>query len=163
MTLNVRRHLNGLPQPRADRWSVRAPLLSRFFKTERPALLAMQEVLPDQVRFVRESLGGTYGFVGRGRNARGGGEACPVFYDAARLELLDWRQTALSSTPEVPGSRSWASLFPRVMVSVLFRDCVTGVGFRAVNTHFDPCARGRVPTRPPSSVTRSRSTSIPWS
>ena len=55
------------------------------------------------------ALGPAYARIGYGRNANRDGEACPVFYDTARVELLDWRQLALSNTPAVPGSRSATS------------------------------------------------------
>ena len=101
-------------------------------------MLAAQEVLPRQARLIRAALGSEYHWVGRGRSREGRGEGCTVFYDAARLELRSWQPFALSSTPEVPGSRSWGSVFPRIAVSAVFRDRSTGAEFRVVNTHLDP-------------------------
>ena len=108
---------------------------------ERPTLLATQEALPGQARWVLDALGATYRSLGRGREAGGTGEGCPVFFDADRLELLEWQQDALSDTPHVEGSRSWGNLFPRILVVARFRDRVTSEQFRLINTHLDPLCR----------------------
>ena len=60
-----------------------------------------------------------------------------MFYDATRLELLDWRQVALSDTPDRAGSRSWGNLIPRVAVIAHLRDRLTSTEFRCINTHLD--------------------------
>lgn len=138
MTWNVRRPMCEWSWNRADRWSVRKPRLRALLQAERPSVLAAQEAVPEQARVIRDSLGGQYRWIGRGRSRDGRGEGCPVFYDSARLELRQWRQFALSETPEVPGSRSWGSMFPRIVVTAVFRDRSTGAMFRLVNTHLDP-------------------------
>ena len=144
MTYNVRRRLPPLPFGRADRWSERGALLRRLLAAERPSIVGVQEALGDQARFVAASLGPAYRAIGRGRNADGGGEGCPVVYDSARLELLDWNQLALSNTPGVPGSRSWGNPIPRIAVVARFRDRHTAATLRFVNTHLDPfSARSR--------------------
>lgn len=144
MTLNVRRRL-PFSLRAADRWSARRHRVRALLRSERPTILATQEVLPDQARWVQRSLGEQYTFIGRGRDARGAGEGCPVFFDTERLELLEWEQLALSRTPEVAGSRSWGTVFPRVLVYARVRDRRTGAEFRVVNTHLDPfSARARV-------------------
>ena len=78
-----------------------------------------------------------YRWVGRGRGADGRGEGCPIYYDAERLELLDWEQTALSDRPSRPGSTSWGNIIPRIMVCATFTDRATSRNFLAVNTHLD--------------------------
>ena len=97
----------------------------------------MQEALPHQARVVGDALGASYRFVGRGRNADGGGEGCPIFWDDRRLELIRADQRALSRTPDVAGSRSWWSLFPRILTVGVFRDRSTGARFTVINTHLD--------------------------
>ena len=145
MGYNIRRLL---PRPLSwggDRWPVRAPLLARLLADESPTVLGLQEALPQQTEFVLRALGPRYRAVGVGRGAHGGGEACPVVYDSARLELLDWHQLALSGTPATPGSRSWGNPVPRVVVVARLRDRATGAALRVVNTHFDPfSARSRL-------------------
>lgn len=137
MTANIRRRLDRFAWRAADRWQLRRDRLRRQLQTMRPHLLGVQEALPSQAWWVRESLGDCYRFVGHGRSVSGGGEGCPVFYDASRLELLDWQQIALSDTPSRAGSRSWGNVIPRVAVSAHFRDRRTSAEFRCVNTHLD--------------------------
>lgn len=126
-----------LPPRSKDAWGRRKHLLGPLLAEEQPALLGVQEALLDQSRFVQESLGPSYARIGYGRNANRDGEACPIFYDTARIELLGWRQFALSGTPLVPGSRSWGNRVPRLVVQAELRDLATGIEFRALNTHFD--------------------------
>ncbi len=145
MTFNVRRRLGGLALRPADRWRARRPRMRALVRAERPTLLGVQEARPDQADAIRDALGAGYRFVGRGREAGGRGEGCPLFYDTERLQLLEWDQRALSDRPDVAGSRSWGNLLPRVVVRASFLDRVTGIRFTAINTHLDPFSqRSRV-------------------
>jgi len=137
MTWNIRRRMTHLVKRSPDLWSRRRHLMERLLNEERPALLATQEALPDQARFVLEALGEGYRRVGRGRGDRGGGEGCPIFFDSRRLRLEEWSQSALSGTPAVRGSRTWGNLVPRIVVSATFTDLATGIRFLVLNTHFD--------------------------
>jgi endonuclease/exonuclease/phosphatase family metal-dependent hydrolase len=137
MTYNIRRRMPTLRPDSPDRWATREPLLRRLLAAEQPALLGVQEALADQVDVVVDALGPHYRWVGLGRMADGSDERCPIFYDSRRLELTDWRQWALSATPETPGSRSWGNLVRRVVVSADFTDTATGARVLAFNTHFD--------------------------
>lgn len=136
MTWNVRRPMPfGLRA--ADRWTRRAPRLAALLREENPTVLGVQEALPQQAGFIRDALGGTYRYVGRGRAGNGSGEGCPIFYDASRLVLENAQQHALSDRPNVAGSRSWGNLLPRIMVIATFRDRSTKRRFCVVNTHLD--------------------------
>jgi endonuclease/exonuclease/phosphatase family metal-dependent hydrolase len=137
MTYNIRRRLPTLLPDSPDRWATRARLLRRLLVAEQPALLGVQEALADQVEVVADALGPHYRWVGHGRLADGKDEVNPVFYDSRRLNLTDWRQWALSATPETPGSRSWGNLVRRVVVSADFTDIATGTRVLMFNTHFD--------------------------
>ncbi|WP_315637991.1 MULTISPECIES: endonuclease/exonuclease/phosphatase family protein [Microbacterium] len=146
MTLNIRRDLGALAWPPADRWSVRRPRLTALLRAERPDILGVQEALPAQAAEVSAALGPSFHRVGHGRLAGPRSEGCPLFYDADRLELGGWRQVALSRTPDRPGSRSWLSVSPRVVVEASFRDRRTGAALTVLNTHLDafsPWARLR--------------------
>jgi endonuclease/exonuclease/phosphatase family metal-dependent hydrolase len=137
MSWNIRRR-NRFPALRsADRWSERGPRLRGLLTAERPTVLGVQEALADQAFFAQASLGADYRVIGRGRSAAGQGEGTPIIYDSARLEALDWTQTALSRRPNTPGSRSWGSIYPRIMVAVSFRDRATGLCCLVINTHLD--------------------------
>ena len=141
MSYNIRRRMPQLFARSPDRWVHRRPLLKRLLEDEQPTLLSAQEALPQQANFVRHALGEHYRSIGYGRDANRRGEAAPIFYDSRRLRLLDWKQTALSDTPNVPGSTSWGNHTPRLVVTASFRDLATDIQFQAVNTHLDNFSR----------------------
>ena len=117
MTYNIRRRMRTLRPDSPDRWDTRKPLMRRLLAAEQPTLLGVQEALLDQADFVADALGPHYRWVGHGRHAAGHDEHNPIYYDSRRLELTDWRQWALSATPDAPGSRSFGNLVRRVVVS----------------------------------------------
>jgi endonuclease/exonuclease/phosphatase family metal-dependent hydrolase len=141
MTFNIRRPLDRLTWRRADRWTHRRPRVRALVAAERPTVLCLQEAVPRQMDDVLAALGPAHRFVGYGRGRRRTGEGCPVVYDARRLELLEWRQHALSDQPSRAGSRSWGNVIPRIVVSARFRDRSTGAGLGVLNTHLDPFSR----------------------
>lgn len=141
MSWNIRRRVRHLRAGTPDRWNVRAPRIRALLQAEQPTLLGVQEALPDQSRFIQESMGRSYHSVGYGRGSKRGGEGCPLFYDNSKLELLSWEQMALSERPSQPGSTSWGNIVPRIIVAANFRDRSTTNAFLAINTHFDHLSR----------------------
>lgn len=141
MTYNIRRRVAHVNPWSHDFWGRREPLVRRLLASEQPTILGVQEALPDQLPAILEGLGGHYSSIGRGRNADGGGEQCPIVYDADRLQLLEWDQDALSNTPDTPGSNDWGNLIPRIVVTARFRDRDTRKELTAVNTHLDHMSR----------------------
>lgn len=137
MSFNIRRRFERITWPSADRWPMRKQRLRTFLGANRPHLLGSQEAMPDQARWVQESLGSQYGRVGLGRGKDRGGEGTPLFYDRDRIEVESWEQVMLSDTPDVPGSTGWGNTIPRVAVIAHLRDHATGARFTFVNTHFD--------------------------
>jgi endonuclease/exonuclease/phosphatase family metal-dependent hydrolase len=98
-------------------------------------LLGLQEVLTFQQSFLLERLAG-YRAVGRYRG-RFTGERSPIMYRAGRLRLL-WEATRwLSPQPEIPGSRGFGALLPRIATVARFRYSGTGSHFGLLNTHLD--------------------------
>lgn len=141
MTFNIRRRMSRMPMRPADAWRSRSPHLAALLRAESPTLLGVQEALPDQTDFVRRAMGHRYRSIGRGRNSNGGGEECPLVYDADRLQLVNWEQFALSDRPDAPGSTSWGNVIPRIVVTATFLDRATSHRFVAMNTHFDHLSR----------------------
>ena len=137
MSWNIRRRVRHLRPRTPDRWHVRAPRIRALLQAEEPAILGVQEALPDQTRFIQEALGPTYRSVGHGRGPRKGGESCPMFYDNSQLELLSWEQRALSDRPSQAGSVSWGNIVPRIVVVAVYRERASNNVFQAINTHFD--------------------------
>jgi len=144
-TLNVRRRVPR-PAGHPDAWERRRDAVVALVTSEEPTLLAVQEALPTQTADLTAALGSRWEAVVVGRGARGGGEAVGLFLDRDRLDVVERRTWALSRTPSRPGSRSWATAFPRHAVGAVVRDRATGTEFTAIATHLDvvsPWARLR--------------------
>ena len=145
MTLNVRRRVPR-PAGHPDAWERRRDAVVALVTSEAPTVLAVQEALPAQSVDLTAALGSRWEPVLVGRGPRGGGEQVGLFLDRSRLEVVERRSWALSRTPHRPGSRSWATAFPRHVVGAVVRDRATGVSFTALATHLDvvsPWARLR--------------------
>ena len=100
-------------------------------------VFGLQEVCPDQAKFLRDNLAG-YEFVGEHRNAdRTSGEASPVCYRKSRFEALGKGTFWLSETPDTPGLKGWGAACPRVCSYLILRDRSTGRKFCFANTHTD--------------------------
>lgn len=80
--------------------------------------------------------GNNFVSLGHGRCENSDGEACNVYYDRERLEVLSHETFWLSAEPEkhsiVPGTT-----YPRICTAGIFRDKVTGKEFIFANTHLE--------------------------
>lgn len=102
---------------------------------------ALQEVSPKQADFLKKSLP-DYGMVGDFRGAaRRTGEASPVFYGTKIFSAGESGTFWLSETPEVPGSKSLDTAFPRICTWVRLTDKASGVTFCFANAHTDHKSR----------------------
>ncbi|WIJ46475.1 endonuclease/exonuclease/phosphatase family protein [Curtobacterium citreum] len=145
MTLNLRRRVLR-PPTHPDAWERRREAVVALVTSEAPTVLAVQEALPTQTADLTSRLGSRWEPVVVGRGARGGGEAVGLLLDRERVRVVERRTWALSRTPSRPGSRSWATAFPRHAVGAVLEDRATGTVFLAVATHLDvasPWARLR--------------------
>ncbi|WP_281290785.1 endonuclease/exonuclease/phosphatase family protein [Streptomyces sedi] len=120
-----------------DSWTDRRPVLARFLARERPTVLGVQEALYHQVKQVDADLPKGYDWIGLGREGGGRGEFMGIYYDADRLEPLDFDHFWLSDTPNVIGSASWGNSVIRMTTWARFLDRRTEREFIHVNTHFD--------------------------
>lgn len=136
MTLNVRRRMPRLRPGRDDRWEHRRPALEALLAAERPGILGLQEVLPSQSAEIRGLLGDRYESVGSGRDAGGGGERVELHVDAERFRIVESRTRWLSATPDVPGSRSFGNLLPRIVLEATVQDRA-GAHRTILVTHLD--------------------------
>lgn len=118
-------------------WKERKESVVGLIKELDMDVFGLQEVCPDQARFLRENLHG-YEFVGEHRNAdRTSGEASPVCYRKSRFEELAKGTFWLSETPDTPGLKGWGAACPRVCSYLVLRDRSTGKSFCFANTHTD--------------------------
>jgi endonuclease/exonuclease/phosphatase family metal-dependent hydrolase len=127
-------------------WDKRRDLVVERVRAFDADLLGTQEGLDSMETYLRQQLG-DYTFRGVGRDdGKQRGEMCGVFFKTARFELLDAGYFWLSKTPEKPGSRGWAEVYPRMVTWVKLRPRAGGVPFYWFNTHFDaysPWARAQ--------------------
>ena len=80
--------------------------------------------------------GNSFVSIGHGRDENAAGEACHIYYDSERLEVLRHETFWLSSEPEkcstVPGA-----IYPRICTAGIFRDKVSKREFIFANTHLE--------------------------
>ncbi|KAB8165850.1 endonuclease [Streptomyces sp. 3MP-14] len=136
VSFNIRMDANAAPGT-PDSWADRRPVLARFLELERPTVLGVQEALYHQVKQLDGDLPAGYDWIGLGREGGGRGEFMGIYYDANRLEPLDFDHFWLSDTPNVIGSASWGNSVIRMVTWVRFLDRRTERAFVHVNTHFD--------------------------
>jgi len=98
-------------------------------------IAGVQEALPHQFGDLEAALEHMDAY-GVGRDADGGGEACPIFWRRDRFDLLHAETRWLSLTPNVPGSVGWDADLPRIASVVLLHDRITGKRIRVLNTHW---------------------------
>jgi endonuclease/exonuclease/phosphatase family metal-dependent hydrolase len=145
MTLNLRR---SVPRPTGhpDSWEHRRDAVVALVASEEPTVLAVQEALRPQAVDLATGIGSRWEALLLGRDRFGDGEAVGLLVDTERCTVVERRSWAMSRTPLRPGSRSWATAFPRHAVGAVLDDHATGRRFLALATHLDvasPWARLR--------------------
>ena len=119
-------------------WTNRLPRILKIIEDHKLDIIGAQELKENQVAHLREALGPKgYEIVGRGRLAEGKSEGVYILYDAKRFECSASDTFQLSETPDVWGSSSWDSAYPRTCVWVQLKDRESGKEFRLYNTHLD--------------------------
>ena len=119
-------------------WTNRLPRILKIISDHRFDIIGAQELKHNQVAHLREALGPKgYEIVGRGRLAEGKSEGVYIIYNAKRFACTASDTFQLSETPEIWGSSSWGSAYPRTCGWVQLKDRESGVEFRLYNTHLD--------------------------
>lgn len=133
ITWNIR---NDNPHDGENAWALRREALAAEVLGHRPAIIALQEALIGQVRFLDGRFGG-YRRYGVGReDGKERGEFAPVWVDTARFDLLQGRTLWLSSSPSRPG-KGWDAACERIATILILRDRSSGDSLWLVNTHWD--------------------------
>lgn len=132
MTANLR-----YPARDGHPWSDRLPIWADLLCRETPHVIGTQEGVVEQLDALIDRLPSHYAWTGEGRAGGDAGEFTAVVFDSRRLDAEDVAVRWISTTPEVPGSRSWGSSHPRTITAVTFRDRVGGRRFRFINVHVD--------------------------
>jgi endonuclease/exonuclease/phosphatase family metal-dependent hydrolase len=137
MTFNIR---FGLAADGENSWAHRKDLVVEVVRRYRPHVIGIQEGLQFQLDYMAKKLEG-YRYFGKGREGDLTGEYCAIFYDADRLKRTAHGQFWLSDTPEVPASKSFGNVLPRVATWGRFRLAGGGREFYLYNTHLDNRSR----------------------
>lgn len=102
-----------------------------------PDLVGFQEDLKRQRDFIADQFPG-YTVYGRGAEGGNSGEYVSVMYRNSRFDELGRGNFWLSTTPDVPGSESWGTAFPRMVTWIKLSDTKNpGFDFVIMNTHWD--------------------------
>lgn len=136
MSFNIR---YGLADDGDNHWHNRKEFALERIRVFDPDLLGLQECRDDhQAEFLRAHLSGHqfYG-VHRGGPGETALEMAPLFVRRESFQLLDSGCFWLSETPEVSGSLSWKSNYPRTLSWVRLACTESGRELVYANTHFD--------------------------
>nr|WP_319400462.1 FN3 associated domain-containing protein [uncultured Carboxylicivirga sp.] len=118
-----------------NRWDNRKELVLSFFEDESPDIIGCQEVLSHQLNYLKEHMA-QYCCVSAGReDGKEAGEMVPVFFKKDKFELISSSHFWLSNTPEIAGSKSWGTHFPRIVSWVQLKNLENGYIFYVFNTH----------------------------
>lgn len=131
MTFNVRLLT---PDDGANHWDARRDLVVRMLRSEDPDVIGTQELFKRQGDELVARLP-QYTWFGKGRRGGDDDEHMGVFYRKDRLRVLDSGNFWLSDTPEVPGSRTWENLYPRLVTWARFERIADAATFILYNTH----------------------------
>jgi endonuclease/exonuclease/phosphatase family metal-dependent hydrolase len=113
---------------------------------------------------VRRLPGYGYAGVGRANGARRG-EHCAILYRTDRLTLDRQRTRWFSDTPDVPGSRSWGNVLPRIATMAWFTDRSAGAPVGVGDVHLDTGSdevRARSTAALATWVGEDTGTATPW-
>ncbi|MGN6376478.1 MAG: endonuclease/exonuclease/phosphatase family protein [Sphingomonas sp.] len=133
MSFNVRTTINV--DDGREAWPKRRELFIATIRAAHPDVMGTQELSQMQGDYIVRRLPG-YAWFGIDRQGGHADEHMGVFYRRDRLKLVDMGNFWLSETPDVAGSNSWGTPFPRMSTWGLFEDKASGRRFYLFDTHF---------------------------
>jgi len=136
MSFNIR---YGTADDGINKWDNRKYFVIDRIKAFKPDLLGMQECRDDfQAEFIKSNLR-EYDFYGvqRAGNSDTALEMSPILFRKDAFQLIQKSCFWLSHTPDIPGSISWGSTFPRTATWVQLVHLESGKELVFLNTHFD--------------------------
>ncbi len=133
MSFNIRM---SMANDSLNAWPLRRGASERMLQLERPALLGMQEVCPDQVEYL-DSVLPQYRRLGVGReDGIADGEMMAIYFDTTLFDLEDWGSFWLSNTPNVP-SLGWDAACKRTCTWAVLLLRQSGRRLLFLDTHLD--------------------------
>lgn len=132
MSFNIRSK-NRTDEPS---WRERRESLVSKLSQDGAEIIALQEALRTQVKYIDSALKG-YSWVGAGRdNGKRRGEYTPIFYREDRFSLKEWGTYWLSQSPSRP-SIGWDARYKRAATWAIVESRHDGGELLIINTHFD--------------------------
>jgi endonuclease/exonuclease/phosphatase family metal-dependent hydrolase len=120
-----------------NHWGFRKNNVIKTIEKARPDVIGLQECVADQADFLREELT-AYDFRGVGRgDGRRQSEFAPVMWRRDKFKEIDHGYFWLSTTPNVPGSKSWGAWSTRMCTWVKLQPLDGGAPFAIFNAHLD--------------------------
>ena len=117
-------------------WSQRRDPMIQLVRGLAPDVIGLQEALDHQLAELHDGIGHHYALLAEHRGDGGHEENSALFYDTRSLEPVAVTHRWLSLTPQVPGSRSWGTHFPRMFTRAKFRHADGGT-LAVITTHLD--------------------------
>src|SRR5699024_67486 len=134
MTFNLRMNT---PDDGRNAWYYRKEHVAKTMKDAEPDIVGTQEGLHHMITNLQAHLP-AYGVIGEGRGGGNYDEYNAIFYKKERFTLVEHGQFWLSETPEVVGSSSWNSAYPRICTWGKFSHVEdSNQTFFIFNTHLD--------------------------
>ena len=117
-------------------WPNRTGAVDALLAHHAPDILCTQEGLHEMLETIRESFPRFVRY-GQGRMADGGDEHVAVFVNQDALTVVDHGQFWISPEPDVPGSRAWDTLFPRICTWCVVESIHDRARLAVFNVHLD--------------------------
>ena len=119
-----------------DSWPYRKATAMEVIDKYTPNLLGLQEALMGQTDYIASQFS-MYHFYGIGRESNGLGEMVTEFFNKTLFTPMECGTFWLSTTPEIPGSKSWGAGCTRLVTWMKLRHIPSNKYFYWFNTHFD--------------------------
>ncbi|OPY14367.1 MAG: Endonuclease/Exonuclease/phosphatase family protein [Syntrophus sp. PtaB.Bin001] len=133
MSFNIRR---GTRRDGINHWIYRRKLVREIFSSYRPDVLGLQEALDFQMSEILNMLPG-YEKVGIGNLGGSKGLHNAILYDAKRFLVSEEGTFWFSDTPEIPGSKGWGNIIPRICTWARLIEKKSHQAFYFYNIHLD--------------------------
>jgi len=133
MSFNIRR---GTAKDGINHWIYRRNLVQEILNQYRPAILGLQEALDFQISEIRAMLPG-YECIGVGNLGGSKGLHNAIFFDARLFALSEEGTFWLSDRPDVPGSKGWGNIIPRICTWARLIEKESEKAFYYYNAHLD--------------------------
>lgn len=136
MSFNIR---YALADDGPNRWELRKQQVIERIRVFQPDLLGMQECRDDaQAEYIRRELADWHFYgVPRGGGDQTALEMAPILFKKSAFKPLQQGCFWLSTTPHVPGSKSWGSHFARTATWARLQHLASGRRLVFLSTHFD--------------------------